>query len=65
MQMSKSFEGAGKKKKKGGCRGEGESESVPDETRVGLDTGAFALDEVEGGVVGHVVRVDEVRDDNR
>lgn len=38
---------------------------APHEAGVGLDAGAFALDEVEGGVVGHVVGVDEVRDDDR
>ena len=36
-----------------------------DEARVGLDAGALAADEVEGRVVGHVVGVDEVRDDDR
>ena len=35
-----------------------------DEARVGFDAGALALDEVEGGVVGHVVGVYEVRDDH-
>ena len=35
-----------------------------DEARVGLDAGTLALDEVEGGVVGHVVGVYEVRDDH-
>ena len=34
------------------------------EARVGLDAGALALDEVKGGVVGHVVGVDEVGDDD-
>lgn len=32
------------------------------EARVGLDARAFAFHEVEGGVVGHVVGVDEVSD---
>ena len=36
---------------------------APDEARVGLDACPLALDKVEGGVVGHVVCVDEVRDD--
>ena len=36
-----------------------------DEARVGLDAGALAPDEVEGGVVGHVVGVYEVRDHDR
>ena len=35
------------------------------EARVGLDAGALAPDEVEGGVVGHVVGVYEVRDHDR
>ena len=37
---------------------------VLDEPRVRLDARAFALDEVKRGVIGHVVRVDEVRDDD-
>ena len=39
------------------------SKYVLDEARVGLDACAFAFDEVKGGVIRHVVRVDEVRDD--
>ena len=37
---------------------------VPDEPGVGLDASALALDEVECRVVGHVVCVDEVGDDD-
>jgi hypothetical protein len=33
-----------------------------DKARVGLNACAFALDEVKGSVVGHVMGVDEVRD---
>lgn len=36
----------------------------PDETRVGLDAGALATDEVEGRVVGHVLGGDEVGNDD-
>ena len=43
---------------------EREGSDVPDEARVGLDASAFSLDEVESRVIRHVVRVDEVRDDN-
>ena len=34
------------------------------EARVGFDAGSLALHEVEGGVVGHVVGVDQIGDDN-
>ena len=34
------------------------------EARVGFDAGALALHEVECGVVGHVVGVDQIGDDH-
>ncbi len=39
-------------------------DDVPDKSRVGLDAGTFSFDEVEGGVVGHIVSVYQVCDDH-
>lgn len=43
----------------------GAEENTPDKARVRLNTGPLALDEVESGVVRHVVCVDEVGNDDR
>ena len=46
-------------------RGGDERKRVLYEPRVRLDTRAFALDKIERGVVGHVVCIDEVCNDDR